>query len=541
MDADNVRWDRLPNDPIGFFQLPEGFDRKDLKRSYGRLIRIYKPETHPAEFQRIRDAYESLEMELRYGADRDLEKEKKDAWEVANQSPIQSRTTVPSSSIDSHFPSPPQAPNFDTDPEAYYRHLVGATTKSPRDFFELAILSDILQREDPHRFLKWLLTGLKQYPTDPGLLRLLREHLATDVDTSSAFSILLTLSKIVPPSAFFPASEPLWERIFREVPFESYSQWLSACESNFQQRLTTHHLIFYIHALKRMAWTANADWVQEKWQWIQSHGSEIPDGFDQDLGFLELLLAYIQFDRVRIGENSIRQWIDDMLRAYCLEPWLPAARKIAEVQDEIARNNQRFMETFPALKSKEDYRVLLLVQMAAWDAMDQLNLTLSDEKSPSLMRQADLVVAELRKEYDMLERSLSRMENQKVVLPFYAILLLPLLLAWGIGNNGTFAMLSIFWILGLSLCYITFFKRLIVKPWVERKARDMCFDAYEKMFRPRLFMYIQGSRVTPTAAAECLKESAHQTGSGEVIDVIFTYAASDLGLRGYHVAQCFLH
>ncbi|AMV33705.1 hypothetical protein VN12_16370 [Pirellula sp. SH-Sr6A] len=541
MAADDVHWDRLPNDPTGFFDLPNGFDRKDLKRSYGRLIRIYKPETHPAEFQRIREAYESLETELRYGVTRELEREKSSAWEIEKQPSTGDQTHPTHATNQLDVPPPPVAPNVEVEPEAYYKHLIRSQTKSPRDYFELAILSDLLDREDPQRFLKWLLTGLKQYPTDPGLLRLVREHLTTDVDTDSAFSILVTLSKIVPPNAFFPTSEPLWERIYREVPFAKVSRWLEACESNFQQRLTIHHLIFYIHSLKRLAWTANWDWIQEKWQWIQSHGSEIPNGFDQDLEFLELLLDYIQIDREKIGENSIRQWIDDMLRAYCMDPWIVAAGKIAEAQDEIARSNQRFMETFPALNSKDDYRVLLLTQMAAWDAMDQLNLSLSDQTSPSLMRQADLAVAELRKEYELLERSLTRMENQKVVLPFYGVMLVPLLLAWGIGGNGTFAMLSIFWILGISLCYITFFKRRVVKPWVEKKAREMCFDAYEKMFRPRLFMYIQGSRVTPSAAAECLKESAHQTGSGNVIDVIFTYAAGDMGLRGYHVAQCFLH
>ena len=32
-------WQLLPHDPQGFFGLADGFDRKDLKRSYNRLLR----------------------------------------------------------------------------------------------------------------------------------------------------------------------------------------------------------------------------------------------------------------------------------------------------------------------------------------------------------------------------------------------------------------------------------------------------------------------------------------------------------------------
>ena len=60
-------WGLLPSNPIPFFGLEPGFDRTALKRSYNRLIRRFKPEKHPAEFQRIRAAYEELEHALRYG------------------------------------------------------------------------------------------------------------------------------------------------------------------------------------------------------------------------------------------------------------------------------------------------------------------------------------------------------------------------------------------------------------------------------------------------------------------------------------------
>ena len=53
-------WNLLPEDPESFFGLERPFDLKDLKRSYSRLIKQYKPEKSPAEFQKIRAAYEGI-------------------------------------------------------------------------------------------------------------------------------------------------------------------------------------------------------------------------------------------------------------------------------------------------------------------------------------------------------------------------------------------------------------------------------------------------------------------------------------------------
>ena len=59
-------WELLPHAPERFFGLSGDFDLRDLKRSYNRMIRQFKPEKFPEEFQRIRGAYESLSDALRY-------------------------------------------------------------------------------------------------------------------------------------------------------------------------------------------------------------------------------------------------------------------------------------------------------------------------------------------------------------------------------------------------------------------------------------------------------------------------------------------
>ena len=55
--------DELPelprsDDPFELLGVPPGSDEKTLKRAYVRLIRVYRPDRHPAEFGRVRQAYE---------------------------------------------------------------------------------------------------------------------------------------------------------------------------------------------------------------------------------------------------------------------------------------------------------------------------------------------------------------------------------------------------------------------------------------------------------------------------------------------------
>ncbi|MCC6508815.1 MAG: J domain-containing protein [Pirellulaceae bacterium] len=66
-DDSQPPWHRLPEDPVGFFGLPEEFDRKELKRAYNTLLRRFKPDQFPQEFQKLRAAFEQLDGQLRYG------------------------------------------------------------------------------------------------------------------------------------------------------------------------------------------------------------------------------------------------------------------------------------------------------------------------------------------------------------------------------------------------------------------------------------------------------------------------------------------
>ncbi|QDT65547.1 hypothetical protein [Calycomorphotria hydatis] len=56
-----------PNDPRLLLGVDRHTDEKTLRRAYTKLIRKYKPEQYPEEFQRIRAAYEQLKQIIAYG------------------------------------------------------------------------------------------------------------------------------------------------------------------------------------------------------------------------------------------------------------------------------------------------------------------------------------------------------------------------------------------------------------------------------------------------------------------------------------------
>ncbi|WP_437186277.1 J domain-containing protein [Planctomicrobium sp. SH668] len=57
---------KWPTDPYQLFGVPKIVDLKTIKRTYARLIRKFQPEHFPDQFQRIREAYETLKTHIEW-------------------------------------------------------------------------------------------------------------------------------------------------------------------------------------------------------------------------------------------------------------------------------------------------------------------------------------------------------------------------------------------------------------------------------------------------------------------------------------------
>jgi hypothetical protein len=540
MDANEANWNLLPHNALAFFGLAEGFDRKDLKRAYGKLIRVYKPETHPQDFQRIREAYEQLESQHRYGVQRQLNQLQIDAWTqtIARDTVAKQRagsTTSNQREVATATKPPPEAKS----PEDRYRQLLDCKDKTPQDFFTLALLSDIVDTKDPQRFIKWLLTGLKHFPDDPGLGRLTREYLGSDVSLDDATSILGTLCKLVPANVFYQVTEPLWNRIFSNWSYEKYSKLLDACESKFVQGAIRAKLAFYIQAFRRLVWTANADWLRTKWAFVSQHGTEIPPGMDQELEMCSALFEYVLHDRKRIGVNSIRKTIDDMLHSYCNDPWSIAAAKVARAQDELARSSLEFTETFAWDHHESDQRVLMLATMVAHETMTQSGIDYSKADETKLFRHATAAVNDMAKESEPIWQKNYWLQARIYWIPYICLVFLPLTLVWDRFSFHTTFWVIFIWVIVSSFAYYFALKPLWIDTLSKKRTRRLIVYGYETVWRPRLFRYVQSCNCQPSEAIEALQEMSYHAGQKDLIGMVLSFAGNDLGLRTFHLAQNF--
>ena len=365
-DAHSPEWSLLPHDPQAFFGLADGFDRKDLKRAYNGLIRQFKPEKFPQEFQRIRAAYELLDNHLRYGATLStLSTAQQYTWQTDEAAAKSTRGR--SGAGAGAAPSPaagasdaaaavlPLQVRLRKEPlPDLYRELAAKQHKLPYDFYALAVMSDIVQRKDGLQFVRWLLQGLGEHRRDQALLSLLYEYLRGPVPIEAAAGLLTAVSKAVRTDAFFALTESLWRRLLRERPFAEFKATLRACESNLRDVAIDGRLAFTVELLKAAIWVADREWIDEAFALIEGNFERIPPQVQNDLDILDMLKKYVAGRPVLATALPLRRKIDDALRAYFSGEEATRDRGVLECAVEVAQNPEKLLEAFP-MDSVEDY------------------------------------------------------------------------------------------------------------------------------------------------------------------------------------------
>ncbi len=376
-------WNLLPHDPIGFFELAEGFDRKSLKRKYNQLIRQFKPERFPVEFQKIRAAYEQLDGQLRYGQsstpqanfqwdqihrttdveshqkpERPADRPVKPATDVFDsdqtrqpeRSPVEHKVQ-PEVVVPEPQPRVVSVPIYQRieseSPVAIYRELQNKSDKSPFDYFAMALISDIVG-QDPLSFFKLILSGIKQYPNENGLLVLLQEYLHGEIETHQLPNILLTISKVIANDRFYFITERLWEQLLREVDFVVWQKTLERCEANLQDFQIMGRLVFYIHIGAAAIWKATPGWTQKTFQFLDSHSTEVPAHIEMDLELLYQLRDYLNDyqNSPEINSNPTLQSIHQAISQYFLLGGQRGDQAVISCQTGFAQNASSILQNF---------------------------------------------------------------------------------------------------------------------------------------------------------------------------------------------------
>lgn len=366
-------WDYLPHDPQSFFGLSEDFDRKDLKRSYNRLLKQFKPEKHPTEFQRIREAYERLDQQLRYGRAElspSSRTRQQDRWSDGGSSTRSSdrvsarRGTPPSTTRESA--TVPLHQRLATDsPKALYAELTELPDKRPYDFYALAVLSDTLENKTPTRFLKWILAGLREFPDEPALMRLLYCYLRGPVPERHLPALLQAVSGAVRDDWFYFLTEPLWDRLLRSAGFEAFQRTLRGCEAKLSGFEIARKLTFYVHILCSALWTAPSHWIAGAFELLEDNYHELPPQLEADVEFLFLLREYLAQRDEFLNGDLVRERMDEALFIYCTGDVRAGERSFVRCQVELAISGPSLLDAF----TLEDDEPVLQVFVALWHLM----------------------------------------------------------------------------------------------------------------------------------------------------------------------------
>lgn len=556
----SAAWHHLPHDPRSFFGLEDGFDRRDLKRAYGKLIREYKPETHPAEFQRIRAAYEQLENAQRYGRSQASAQSAADAWDNAKSDGPRAEATgtraaepsmpVPLSPVDAAM----------ADPRETYARLAKQPSRSPQEHYILAVLSDLVDPPEKGaawrpKFLQWLLQGLHQHPGDSALTALVAGTLRNDVPAAKVAKLLPAIAKTVRSPIFYRLTEPLWERFLRDHDFAVFEALLSQCESHLRQTDPRGRLAFFLRILRTAIWKAPMEWTEARIDEIERQAADLDDSMQADLEFISLLRDHLSSTTPELSAMPARKRIETFLYEYCVSTGPSAMAKVTQCLDEIARDAHGMRDAFATSDDRDDTPLLLLTMMATSDLAESTGLVTPPVDDVKNNRQAVSCLNDLRNTLTEIGNKINWINSKYKWGPFTVVYIgfgLLSTMLWGGLSVVTDQMiasdaLEAFMILPLigsliafPFIYFKWFYPKKIEPRSDAARNNYFAECYETRWRERLFRFVQSCGESPNESLSRLQGAADYKDDSGWMHLVLGFCSHDVGLLIFARAQLFL-
>lgn len=531
-------WNLLPYKAQQFFELADGFDRKSLKRSYNRYIRVYKPEKYPAEFQKIRAAFEQLENELRYGKTSAAAPSNFDTYNWSGDGAGEAAADVDRSQAASVQRKSLRRRLQTEQPVAVYKDLRDAKNKSPYEYFVLATLADVVTA-DASLYFKWLLTGIKEHKNDPGLFQLLHQYFQQDHQPAELAPLLIATSKVINNDRFYFLTEKSWLKLLAKIQFGEFKKILAKCESNLNDHRNHSMVAFYTELLKSAIWVADEPWMQQKYKLLEGDFGAAAR-FEYDLEVLDILKDYMQQKDKLVGVCPIRNRIHNTIRDYFLLNEQEGDKRIVECQIGLADDAHALLNAFDQ-EDEELYSPMMILWIIVNEDVAQRNGfnvgVASDKKSRSrFVNRVYKLVADLDRTWQLGGRQV--MIYYLLHYGSYALVILApiaLLLNW----LDSFAMYCVCLTL-IAVCVIL--HRMILYP----KTIEPAFNRYiEKTVRRSYHQHWRGRFIqlfdaTGASMRDLIPVMSNILSRDDTFSGTTTWLAplvsSDLGLAYYSMA-----
>lgn len=550
-------WERLRTAPQRFFELADGFDRKDLKRSYNSWIRRFKPETHPEEFQRIRAAYEDLDRRLRYG---------NQAEDIGHE---------PSSAASDRWESSADAVNAGSvrelaasdllerlereTPDAVYLALQENESKSPFDYYALAVLSDICDQPNAARFGNWLLNGVEQFPYDHALRHLFYAYSQTRIPREELPHLLIQAAEVIRDDTFYPLTEPMWEQLLRQESLDVFVQTLGECEKHLRSLDISGKMAFTIRMLRPALWkieSASSEaiaWTTKSMEFIDTNFQHIPSHSEYEVDLLVLVQQYSRLRRDFIDAGGLRPRLDRVLEIYFTEDYLAGDRAVVLQQLQLTRDVEGLLEAFPY--AVEDPPLSAFYSVWAWVSQEvAARYGAIDEEEPDIelwskRAKSLLVQLEAKSNTSMLGMYwgvLSVVAELAKVLTYFLVgigMLIPLLsLVFATGWFDPEEFATVMTIFGMVSAVVVATKyagkwaaeKLLTRFYQPRNFR-LGARCYRNFWRPEAADLLERSRLSFPIFRDLVEQHATHTDKA-TSGWIYYFISSDYGLAIYSLA-----
>jgi len=332
MANDEPDWNLLPEEPEDFFGLSEGWDRRALKRSYNRLIKVYRPEREPERFRDIRAAYENLldmlEWRERFAAqsnDGDVVEPTMpiervhdfDSVDLGPAAPVPSQPQPAKDEVEIRVPlddseevemqyanygvswgrARSQALSLIEDGATHRQVLEKLATEPPQmqdeeNLWLRAMLADL---DDPtgRQFFEALLDGIAQKPDANLLLETFYAYLKDRDDEQDPAELLEMARRRLPETLHYSMLKPLWLELLDKQPENCWKR-LDDIEPSFHLQGSFYDLLMTIAGCRALAMPLPRYLLlMER---LDSHHDQI-NYFEQE--HLDYLLALAHYREVR--------------------------------------------------------------------------------------------------------------------------------------------------------------------------------------------------------------------------------------------------
>jgi len=350
--TDEPDWRSLPHDPEAFFGLLAPWDARELKRRYHRLIKRYKPEKHPAEFQRIRAAFEALEQ--RPGGAGAARPVRQLPWQPTRNvaDPVSSFAAEPAAGADRRAATRPSLSRRLR--ESDLATLLGELASQPRRTEEeqvlLAFLREVDRPDAAFVFLDGLLEAVRSRGTDRPL-RLLERYVRSAEARVRCRAILPRVFAVLDEKEAFAVSPPLWDELLERCGFPAVLEVWDECLRHLQDPPGTGRILFEIRLLERLLFLAPVEWTRQQLSRLNHGDVQWPEWLDASVFRLGVLANYAEVrpSFLRRGD-PVRLRIDAVINAVCRGDPRGSAL-LREANDEFLRNFPALSVAFPPKES----------------------------------------------------------------------------------------------------------------------------------------------------------------------------------------------